>query len=65
MIKIRTVVIAGLLAANSVNLLTTVVAPSSALGQQMVALAEILDSYNSAAGLNCVEGSGLDSSKTK
>jgi len=54
-----------LLAANSVNLLTTNVAPSSALGQQMVALAGTLDNYNNAVGLNCVEGAGLDSSKTK
>jgi len=48
-----------LLATNSINLLTTNVAPSSALGQQMVTLAGILENYNSAAGLNCVEGSGL------
>lgn len=52
-----------LLAANSVNLLTTNVAPSSALGQQMIALATILDNYNNAVGLNCVEGSGLNTSK--
>jgi hypothetical protein len=55
----------ALLAANSVNLLTTDVAPSSALGQQMVTLAGILDSYNNAQGLNCVEGSGLSTEKTK
>ena len=54
-----------LLSANSINLLTSVVAPSSPLGQQMTALAGTLDSYNNAVGLNCVEGTGLNSPKTR
>jgi hypothetical protein len=38
---------------------TTEYDPASVIGQQMIALADILDNYNSAVGLNCSEGSGL------
>jgi len=47
-----------LFTSNNLNLSSTVAA-SSTLGQQMTALADILDAYNSATGLNCSEGSGL------
>jgi hypothetical protein len=49
----------ALLCANSINMSTSVVQASTALGQQMTALADVLDKYNSATGLNCQEGAGL------
>jgi len=48
----------SLLTSNNLSL-TSFVAASSTLGQQMTALADILDNYNSAVGLHCQEGSGL------
>lgn len=39
--------------------LSSTVADSSNLGQQLTALSNVLDSYNSATGLNCQEASGL------
>jgi hypothetical protein len=48
-----------LLSANSLNLLTSVVDPSSALGQALLAPAAILDGYNSADFHTCTENSGL------
>ena len=38
---------------------TTFVASSSTLGQQYTTLANVLNDYNSAVGLNCSEASGL------
>lgn len=50
----------GLIAANSLNFNSpTFVDSNSTLGAQMIALANILDNYNSAVGLNCSEASGL------
>ncbi len=48
-----------LLLNNSLNLLTSFVSPSSALGQSLLADETILDSYNSADFGTCTEGSGL------
>jgi len=48
-----------LLQANSLNLLTSVVDPSTTLGQALLAPASILDGYNSADFNTCSEGSGL------
>jgi len=39
--------------------LSSTVDSSSTLGAQMVNLSNLLDNYNSAVGLNCSEGSGL------
>ena len=49
----------GLLKSNSLNLLTSFVAPSSALGQELLADEAVLDKYNSADFNTCSEGSGL------
>jgi hypothetical protein len=49
----------GLLQTNSLNLLTSNVSPSSALGQQLLSDEGVLDSYNSADFGTCSEGSGL------
>lgn len=49
----------ALLQANSLNLLTSVVAPSTSLGQALLAQASILDGFNSADFNTCSEGSGL------
>jgi hypothetical protein len=49
----------NLLAINNINMLTDFVQASTALGQQLTALADILDNFNSAVGLNCTEGEGL------
>jgi hypothetical protein len=49
----------NLLTANNINLTTSYVAPSSVLGQQMIALANILDQYNNANFGTCSEGTGL------
>jgi len=49
----------SLLCANNINLASSFVASGSALGQQLVNLSNVLDAYNSGAGLNCSEGSGL------
>jgi hypothetical protein len=49
----------SLLSMNSLNLLTSVVAPSSTLGTALLADGAILDSYNSADFNTCTEGSGL------
>lgn len=48
-----------LLQANELNLLTSVVPPSTVLGQQLLAPATVLDGYNSADFNTCSEGSGL------
>ena len=48
-----------LLQANSLNLLTSVVDPSTTLGQALLAPASILDRYNSGDFNTCSEGSGL------
>jgi hypothetical protein len=48
-----------LLQANKLNLLTSSVAPSTTLGQALLAPASILDGYNSANFNTCPEGSGL------
>ncbi len=45
-----------LLCANNINLSTSVVDASSPLGQQMTALANILDAYNSSTPNGCTEG---------
>jgi hypothetical protein len=45
----------ALLSANSLNLLTSVVDPSSALGQALIAQASILDGYNSGNFHSCQE----------
>jgi hypothetical protein len=49
----------SLLCANNLNLATSFEQASTALGQQLTALADILDNFNSAVGLNCNEGEGL------
>src|SRR5215469_99997 len=49
----------SLLKSNSLNLLTSFVAPSSALGQELLADEAVLDKYNSADFNTCSEGSGL------
>jgi hypothetical protein len=49
----------SLLSMNSLNLLTSVVAPSSTLGKALLADEAILNSYNSADFGTCTEGSGL------
>ena len=49
----------ALLQANSLNLLTSDVAPSTTLGQALLAPASILDRYNSADFNTCSESSGL------
>ena len=49
----------GLLMTNSLNLLTSNVAPSSALGIQLLSDEAVLDNYNSADFGTCSEGSGL------
>jgi hypothetical protein len=48
-----------LLQANNLNLLTSVVAPSSQLGQALLIPEVVLDGYNSANFNTCSEGSGL------
>jgi hypothetical protein len=48
-----------LLQANNLNLLTSVVDPSTALGQSLLAPASVLDGYNSANFNSCSEGSRL------
>lgn len=48
-----------LLQNHSLNLLTSNVSPSSALGQQLIADEGTLDSYNSSNFGTCTEGSGL------
>jgi hypothetical protein len=48
-----------LLQANNLNLLTSVVAPSTSLGQALLAPANVLDAYNGADFNTCSEGSGL------
>ena len=48
-----------LLQANKLNLLTSVVPPSTTLGQALLAPAGILDGYNSGDFNKCSEGSGL------
>jgi len=48
-----------LLQANKLNLLTSVVDPSTALGQSLLAPASVLDGYNGADFNTCSEGSGL------
>lgn len=48
-----------LLQANNLNLLTSVVAPSTTLGQALLAPATVLDGYNSGNFNKCSEGSGL------
>ncbi len=49
----------SLLSMNSLNLLTSNVAPSSTLGKALLADEAVLDSYNSADFGTCSEGSGL------
>jgi hypothetical protein len=49
----------ALLQANSLNLLTSDVDPSTTLGQALVGQASVLDGYNSADFHSCSEGSGL------
>ena len=49
----------SLLSMNSLNLLTSVVAPSSTLGTALLADEAILNSYNSSDFGTCTEGSGL------
>jgi len=49
----------ALLCANHINMSTDFVQAGTSLGQQMTALADTLDSYNSATGLNCLEAAGL------
>jgi hypothetical protein len=49
----------SLLMTNSLNLLTSVVAPGSMLGSKLVADAAVLDGYNSSNFNTCSEGSGL------
>ena len=49
----------ALLQANSLNLLTSSVDPSSTLGQALLTQEGILDGYNSADFNSCSEGSGL------
>ena len=49
----------ALLQSNSLNLLTSNVAPSSTLGAQLLLDEVILDNYNSADFGTCSEGSGL------
>lgn len=49
----------ALIAANNLNLLTSVVAPSSSLGQALIAQAAILDGYNNANFHTCSEAQGL------
>jgi hypothetical protein len=48
-----------LLASNSLVMGSSNVPASTPLGQQLTAVAGMLDNYNSATGLNCSEGSGL------
>jgi hypothetical protein len=48
-----------LLQANNLSLLTSVVDPSTALGQALLRPASVLDGYNSADFNTCSEGSGL------
>jgi hypothetical protein len=48
-----------LLKANHLNLLTSVVHPSTTLGQALLAPASVLDRYNGADFNTCSEGSGL------
>jgi hypothetical protein len=48
-----------LLQTNNLNLLTSVVAPSTALGQALLAPATVLDGYNSSDFNTCSEGTGL------
>ncbi len=50
----------SLLQANSLNLLTSYVDPSSPLGQALLAQETILDNYNSANFGTCSEGAGLN-----
>ena len=50
----------NLLATNSLNLLTSKVASSSALGQELLNDGSTLDGYNSANFQTCSEGSGLN-----
>jgi len=52
----------ALLCANNINMSTAFVQSSTALGQQMTALAAILDTYNS-SGSSCGEGSGLTAAR--
>ena len=52
-----------LLCANHINMSTDFEAASSTLGQQMTALADTLDNFNSALNLNCQEGTGLISAR--
>ena len=47
------------LSSNSLNLLTSFVAPSSPLGQELLADETVLDGYNSSNFGTCSEGSGL------
>ena len=49
----------ALLKANSLNLLTSDVDPSSTLGQALIAQSVILDAYNSGNFNTCAEGTGL------
>lgn len=49
----------GLLSTNSLNLLTSFVAPSSTLGTALIGDASILNNYNSADFNTCSENSGL------
>ena len=49
----------ALLQANNLNLLTSSVAPSTSLGQALLAPATTLDGYNNANFHSCSEGSGL------
>jgi hypothetical protein len=49
----------ALLKANNLNLLTSEVDPSTALGQALLAPADVLDKYNNANFHSCSEGSGL------
>ena len=49
----------ALLCANNINMSTDFVQSGTTLGQEMTNLANTLDAYNSATGLNCSEGSGL------
>ena len=49
----------ALLSANSLNLLTSSVDPSTPLGQALLAPADVLDKYNSANFNTCSEGAGL------
>jgi hypothetical protein len=48
-----------LLKANNLNLLTSFVGPSTALGQALLGPASILDGYNGGDFNTCSEGSGL------